>query len=98
MDVAQLEEWSLTAVVTAGVIFGLAFVFYAYDFAVRWSGRQSARTHKAVNIGTALTWLGFLVITAGAVLRGCRRDACRGRTCTSSRSRRWRSSPACTCS
>lgn len=70
MDVAQLEEWSLTAVVTAGVIFGLAFVFYAYDFAVRWSGRQSARTHKAVNIGTALTWLGFLVITAGAVLRG----------------------------
>ncbi|KAB1657518.1 c-type cytochrome biogenesis protein CcsB [Pseudoclavibacter sp. CFCC 11306] len=70
MDLAQLEEWSMTAVVTAGIIFGLAFIFYAYDFAVRTAGRASAHTHKSLRIGTSLSWLGFVVIVAAVVLRG----------------------------
>lgn len=76
MDFSQLslEEWSTVAVISAGVVFALAFVAYTIDFALRTGGsnRGSAkvRARKSLGIGNALTWLGFIIITAGVIVRG----------------------------
>lgn len=76
MDFSQLslEDWSTVAVISAAVVFALAFVSYTVDFAVRTSGSNQAsakvRARKSLGIGNALTWLGFIIISVGVIVRG----------------------------
>lgn len=66
-----LEQYSGIALISAVIVYSIAFVFYAVDLANR-SGADSEATVKSrsVKIGFSLTVLGFVLHAAATVLRG----------------------------
>lgn len=65
-----LEHYSGLALTSAVIVYSIALVFFAVDLANRTSDSAHTGRTRSVNIGFALTVLGFLLHGTATVLRG----------------------------